>query len=208
MNFIRALTILAIILPSSAAICQLEVEPFGFAASIDVDEEMIVELNLINLGENDIQVSLHALRPPDRNHQDRGPRRDDLGDVVDEFNIGGELWAGLAWDGELMWGLEYQQQRLTAVDHDGEIVENVNIEGEQHVGLCYDGEVFWTGYLGDEDQARIFRVNREGEVLGSIAVEGGAVFGVAWDGENLWYTDLQFHGASPSCLCRTRQTGL
>ncbi len=193
MRYNKLLTTLAIILLPAAAMCQLVVEPFGFAIAVDVNDEMIVELNLINIGEDDIEVNLHAVRPRvERDRQNRGPRRDDLGDIIDEFRIDGGLWAGLAWDGELMWGLDYDRQQLTCVNLDGEIVDNINIEGNVHIGLCFDGEAFWIGYIGDEREGRIFHLDREGDVFEEIRVEGGPVFGVAWDGENLWYTGLMW----------------
>ncbi len=209
MHFNKLLTILAIALLPAAAMCQLVVEPFGFATAVDINDESIVELNLINVGEDDIAVNLSVVRPrAERNLQNRGPRRDDLGDIIDEFGIGGGLWAGLAWDGRLMWGLDYESQRLTCVDLDGEVVDNVNIEGNEHVGLCFDGEAFWIGYIGDEEQGRIFRIDREGDVLDDIRVEGGPVFGVAWDGENLWYTGLMWEEDRTLRQCDTEGENL
>ena len=191
MSFKKLLVILTAIFLPTAAICELTINPHGFAISVEPESETTATLNLTNTGNEDAEIQLRASLPRDRDIRRPGPRRDDLGDVIDEFRVEGGFWVGLAWDEDeqLMWGLDYEQSRLVGVNRGGEVEEEVRIEGERYFGLCWDGGVFWTG---SEGETRLYRIDRNGEVVGSIGVEGGGegVFGVAWDGENLWYTLL------------------
>ena len=129
----------------------------------------------------------------DANQVGSPARRDDLGDIIGQFEVGEGLWSGLAWDGELMWGVDYDGARMIGVSPDGEIngelgLEDINeqlgIDG--FTGMCWDGEAFW---LGSIDSEELYCINRNGDLISrfNIEGEGAGVFGAAWDGENLWY---------------------
>jgi len=200
-RFIYLLLILFVVIAPS-----LQADP---VITVDVDEietdlntgdieELI--FNIFNDGDELLQYTItHTIiAEPERdgeNLQERpvnlrnqiGPSRDDLGDQIAEYGIGRSGWAGLAWDGELMWGIGFEQGMIGFDPVAEEIARELN-PGGFHMGLTYDGEAFWTGTLVDQDEvAFLQRIDLEGNVVQTIQVRGIAISGVAYDGENLWY---------------------
>jgi len=117
------------------------------------------------------------------------PYRDDPGDIIDEFDLGLAFWRGLAWDGELAWGIDTEQMQLVGYDTDaGEIAGNIELQ-MSYFDLTYDGEEFWAGTGGGENGGRIHRIDRDGNITGILDVQS-MVTGVTFDGENLWYFGL------------------
>jgi len=126
------------------------------------------------------------------------PDRDDLGDVISQFNTENGYWTGIAFDGELLWGVDTEGGRLLSVSLDGEVEESIQLplqaagfddeDDESMHGICWDGEAFW---LSSWFRSELFRVSRRGELLGQINLpeRGNAqgAWGITWDGENLWY---------------------
>ena len=95
-----------------------------------------------------------------------GPRRDDPGDVIAEFEAPYEWTSGLAWDTEndWIWGLDYIANRLYAINpENGEVVVNFAIEGNNRIGLFYLDDMLWVG--GFNTRRTIFRYDREGNQL-------------------------------------------
>ncbi|MDP8241144.1 MAG: carboxypeptidase regulatory-like domain-containing protein, partial [Candidatus Hatepunaea meridiana] len=181
--FIISMIIALCIYPLNA---EVNLTPFGVIVSLEANEEESVEMILTNDGESDVSFEISFVTPEMEEQQRRGPRRDDFGDILEEFDLGEAIWNGLAWDGELMWGITHEEQMI-AVNLDGEIeVENVRIPGGC-TGLCWDGEAFWLGSL---NEPVLIRVDNEGDELSRIRIQDNdreGAFGVAWDGENLWY---------------------
>ncbi len=162
-------------------------------------------INVANEGEAELRFTVEheIISEPERDKDQRavrhieaiGPCRDELGDIIDAIEIGEGYWIGLAWDGDLMWGVDCENGIMISVNPDGEIIDEVDlpadelgIEGEGFTGLCWDGEAFWMGCF---EFSELFRVDTEGNLIDRIELpedegEQGA-FGVAWDGEFLWY---------------------
>ena len=165
-----------------------DIEDHIFNIFNEGDEELRFTIDHVIIGEPDRDQNMRSERSINGNGQ-FGPRRDDLGDEVAQFNVGNRSWSGIAWDGELMWGIG--QERMIAFNpEEAEVVENVNLRG-WHMGLAYDGEFFWSGSFADNDEmAMIQRIDRDGNVNQTLAVQGMAVSGIAYDGENLWYHSL------------------
>jgi len=141
--------------------------------------------------EHDREKSVHAHYQPSNNNTI--PSRDEFGDVIAEYDIGRGSWMGLAWDGEFMWGINYDDSRLIGVNREGEITEEMDIEElieDEEIagftGLCWDGEAFWMGSI---DSNELYCVDRQGNLITRFDIEGegDGAFGVAWDGEYLWY---------------------
>lgn len=168
----------------------------------DVEEHNI---NVSNVGDSELRFSIEyeVISEPEQDQNTRtarrlngdetvGPRRDDLGDIIAEFNVGGRGWTGLAWDGEFMWGIS-DRGNMVAFDPEAEeIVEEVNLN-EEYFGMTFDGEFFWVGTSGGDDmRARILRIDRNGDVNRTIEAQGMIVFGITFDGENLWYYGHDF----------------
>jgi len=183
-------TVLAIIIVGlwlNPAVGNVTVDPFGITVSLEAEEADTIEMTLANDGESDVSFNIRYAVPEEEERRQPGPRRDDIGDIIEEFNLGNAVWNGLAWDGELMWAITYES-RMMAVDLEGEVqVQNVQIP-QGCTGMCYDGEAFWFGSL---ENPELLHYDREGDRLGSIRIPNGnermGAFGVAWDGENLWY---------------------
>ncbi len=122
----------------------------------------------------------------DRNQT--GPSRDGFGDLINEHRVGPTQWMGIAWDGELMWGISGEGGRMIAYDPgEMEIVEEFQFE-DQFCGLVYDGETFWTGRISADDELpAVVQLDRNGNQLNNFAVPGSMTTGVTYDGENIWY---------------------
>jgi len=81
---------------------QVTVDPMGIAAAIEIDDSLTVEVTLANGGEDDVAFSIGFDLIVDEEDRRGGPRRDDLGDVIETYEVGEGLWYGLGWDGERM----------------------------------------------------------------------------------------------------------
>ncbi|MBC8465823.1 hypothetical protein H8D57_02250, partial [bacterium] len=166
--------------------------------SDDVEERSIT---ITNDGDELLEFSIdhEILNEPEEagNGNPGGPLRDDLGDEIAEYEFDGEFdWTGLAWDGELMWGMDIGRQRMVAFDPVAEEVVESVFFNSQFFGFAYDGEAFWSCRFGDPNQGRqseLVRINRDGEIIATIEIQGGIwPLGVAFDGENLWYYSIDF----------------
>ncbi|MDP8239404.1 MAG: T9SS type A sorting domain-containing protein [Candidatus Hatepunaea meridiana] len=184
---------------------EIVVDPLVIETDLLDGEREALNVNIANVGDEDLQFTINheIIDEPDRDSNMRsarwtnrngqiGPRRDDLGDEIAEFDVGRGEWWGLAWDGELMWGIGGEQGMIAFDPEEEEVVENVNLNGS-YIGMAYDGESFWTGAFSDDDeQAIIQRLDREGNVNQILNVQGMVVYGVAYDGENLWYYSIDW----------------
>ena len=172
---------------SFPALGEVTVDPFGILVALEGDNAADQEMTLTNDGDSDVAFTIELVEPEQDQQQHPGPRRDDLGDIIAGLEIGQGIWAGLAWDGELMWGVDFERQIIVGVDPEhGEIDREVEI-GRGCTGMCWDGEAFW---LGSIESRELYRIDRNGDELGGFQLpegEGEGAFGVAWDGEYLWY---------------------
>ncbi len=60
---------------------------------------LTVEMTLTNSGEHDVAFSIGFDLIVDEEDRRGGPHRDDLGDVIETYEVGDGLWYGLGWDG-------------------------------------------------------------------------------------------------------------
>ena len=173
-NYLVLLACVVFLTPLMADI-QVGSERFNPCRSVEVEDPKVM-----------------ALSNNERAESGSNPHRDDLGDIIDEINVGEGTWGGITWDGVLMWGVDYDGSRMVGVNPQGEIVEEVELPCEElevdgFWSLCWDGEVFWAGC---EEFVELFRFDRDGNLLGRIEVPGdgeGGVSSITFDGENLWY---------------------
>ncbi|NQT34320.1 carboxypeptidase regulatory-like domain-containing protein, partial [bacterium] len=119
--------------------------------------------------------------------ESRGPRRDDLGEILDQFNLPYINNGGLAWDGEYLWGVtRANNRRLFCFDprNDFEVIEDFNINQSDAIGMTWDpvDGVFWV-CEHDVNQSRAFLYDRNGEQVDEIELPRGGHHGLAWDGE-------------------------
>ncbi|NQU05945.1 MAG: S8 family serine peptidase, partial [Calditrichaeota bacterium] len=85
-----------------------------------------------------------------RGANNAGPQRDNPGDVLDTYEVPYAAWTGLAWDGDYMWGLGYNDNIMIACDPDnGDIIHEIEMRGNP-LAMTFDGELLWTGgWSGD-----------------------------------------------------------
>ncbi len=203
LSSIVALSLCAVLPVSLQAQPEIIVDPMEIERILFSGDREEFMINIFNAGDQALifRIEPEIIAEPNRDLTIRsmrqvngsdlaGPRRDDLGDVIDEFRLGEAPWTGLAWDGELMWGLNMERPQMIAFDPvEEEEVETVELNN-LYFGMAYDGEMFWACLIGDDDNTRIQRIERNGDVNQTINVNGMGVFGVAYDGENLWYSCL------------------
>jgi len=187
-NHMFSSILLAILIGLSVntSIADVSVDPFGFAAAVELDEESNVDLSLINESNEEVGFSFDYRLIIEEDDNRFGPRRDDLGDEIRAINGPDGNWFGIAWDGEWIWGLSYADSRMVAFNEEGEQVANFRAEIQSSTGLTWDGEGFWTGASNNQ----LVRFDRQGNTIGSFNVQGALPRGVTWDGQNLWYSNL------------------
>ncbi len=117
-----------------------------------------------------------------------GPHRDDLGDILERFQLPRNQNAGLAWDGEYIWGVcRAAPCRLYCIDpEDFEIVEDFAIQNADAIGMTFDpvDEVFWVCDHGAGNIPSIARLyDREGNNVGQVQLPRGGHHGLCTDGE-------------------------
>ena len=158
-----------------------------FKSIVSVIAIIILSLVWLSTAEADITINPVGFGiAMEENERGNGPNRDDFGDQVGGYDVDGDRWYGLAWDGELIWGIHYNDGRLQSRNEDGEIVQTINNNVQQPLCLCWDGEAFWTTSYPN---SQIHRLDLEGNIITTLNV-GGQAAGVTWDGENLWWTPI------------------
>ena len=174
-----------------------EVEEHIINISNEGDDVLRFRIEIEIISEPDVVIA--DQQSGERQGELRAPYRDDLGDVINEYNVGQGNWGGLAWDGDLIWGINGNQGQLISFDPEaGEIVGNLNMQG-QYFGLSYGEDSFWIGAMGQRN-ARIVQIDLEGNAISTVDVPGIAITGVSYDGENLWYYSFDQQG--DSCIIR------
>ncbi|MBT3232035.1 MAG: T9SS type A sorting domain-containing protein [Calditrichaeota bacterium] len=151
-------------------IAEIKVDPNGFAVAVgnDVGE---IELVLSNSRDEEVQFNVDYRLVDVNNERNAGPRRDDLGDIINEFNvrIGGinEQKVGVSWDfeNEWMWRSNNPNSAVYAIDpnDDFNIVREINIQTPFNVACLY-GQL----YVVNNALNSIFHYDTEGNNLGEI----------------------------------------
>ncbi|MBT7789808.1 MAG: T9SS type A sorting domain-containing protein, partial [Calditrichaeota bacterium] len=181
----------------------IEADQQAIETQLEVGDSEEHVLNLSNTGNSNLRFMIESeiISEPGMDFNERsfirpvnnqsGPRRDDLGEIVGQHNVGEWGWTGLAYDGELMWGISPEAGMMAFDPMTSEIVENIELEREYY-GMAFDGESFWVGSEGGDDNwmARLLRLDRNGQIEQTIVVQGWMATGVTFDGENLWYYSI------------------
>lgn len=106
------------------------------------------------------------------------------GELVDAYEQGtvGVGWLDLAWDGQYVYGTDYQTDIISQFDPAiGQVVGTVPNPLAAGLGLAYDPETdhFWGAHLWGSN---IVEFNRDGDIINSFPQEPyNTVFGLAWD---------------------------
>ncbi len=116
---------------------------------------------------------------------DYAPHRDDLGDIIAQFEFPYDQVGGLAWDGENIWGTSYNWARLFCIDRETfDVVCDFPIESRP-MGMVWDEEegVFW---ISRWDAGEAYLYDREGSLTGRRNMPGRYA-GIAFDGEHFYW---------------------
>ncbi|MDP8240375.1 MAG: choice-of-anchor D domain-containing protein, partial [Candidatus Hatepunaea meridiana] len=117
-------------------------------------------------------------------NQGGGPQRDDWIEPISSLDIDYSANTGLTFVNGLMWGIDYEEAILYAVDlDDGSTVHEYQIH-EYPYGLAFDGENFWIGYVPEDFSNQITIYDMDGEQVEqfNLGVEG--IAGIASDRED------------------------
>jgi len=152
----------------TSILAEVTIDPIGFAMVVEEGNETEVELTLINNGEEDVTFNFGYSLIEDEEERRLGPRRDDPGDILEQYQIPYVHTIGLAWDEDRgwMWGVDWTERRLYALDVEEEEI-TVNIVMNQGlVGLFYwEGVLYGGGY---NDNRLVYRYDIEGNAQGTI----------------------------------------
>jgi len=154
---------------------EVTVDPFGFAVSIEADDEAELELVLSNSGEEDVAFIIDYNLIENEDQDQVGPLRDDPGDVIDEFDVpqGGRngYFGGIAWDriNEWMWLTELETvnpARFMAIDpeNDYEMVRTFNAPGQMMGAGWYDGIIYAVNWSNNW----LFRFDTDGNNVDNL----------------------------------------
>ena len=120
-----------------------------------------------------------------------GPRRDDPGDVLDQFNVPYANNGGLAWDGEFIWGVTRQNGiRMYKINPENfEVIEDYDIDQSDVLGMTFDpvDGVLWVCEHGVNNQnSRAFLYDLEGNQVGEVPLPRIGHHGLCTDGEFMY----------------------
>jgi len=119
------------------------------------------------------------------------PRPEDAGNLLAEYRIFYlyRRTSGLAWDGELMWGVNQRDSHLIAIrPENNEVVLYVETMNYA-TGMIFDGENLWIGIEGTN---RLAIFDRNGDQLNQIFTPCIDIRGIAFDQENYIYLNSGF----------------
>ncbi|MCF7811749.1 hypothetical protein K9N50_12265, partial [bacterium] len=165
----------------------IAVTPLEIDDSLYTGDEAEHSFNIYNEGEALLrwETDIEIINEPGRDENIRSlrsagspVRRDDPGDILAEYEVPIRSHTGLAWDGELVWGISYEEGRLVALDPDnGEVVVNNRIHNEP-LAMAFDGELLWIGHFEDNT---IQRYDLNGEQVDNIQVNYWWIYGLTFD---------------------------
>ncbi|MBT7615667.1 MAG: DUF1573 domain-containing protein, partial [Calditrichaeota bacterium] len=160
----------------------------------DEPEEMILSLSAANGDRDNLtfnissegieeerDLSSRSIRGVDNKS---GPVRDDPGDILAQMQVPFSTTSGMAFDGEMLWGCSYSNDRLMSVDiNELEVVLNINIH-DQPMSMTFDGENLWVGQWSNET-VRIYDL--EGEMIEQFNLGFRQMAGMGSDREEFVY---------------------
>lgn len=170
-----------ILLAPGTSSATVTADPSGFGAYINDNDQDDLTITLSNDGEFPVAYSV---MPQLNSEYDGGPRRDDAGDQIDNFDIGYRGMCGLAWDGEWIWGTSYTFSRLVALDPVTEDIEvDVDI-GYRSLCMTYLNGLLWICPWG---QGTVRTYDLDGEAVDSYNLAFQSARGITTDKDNLLF---------------------
>ncbi|MCF7811460.1 choice-of-anchor D domain-containing protein, partial [bacterium] len=132
-----------------------------------------------------------------------GPQRDEFGETIDGFGVDYET-TGMCYDGELMWGVGYEQAVLFAIDLvNQEVVHEFNIHAYPWC-LAFDGQQFWVSSASDGPSNNVFLYDMQGNQTDQFSLDLNrdymGIIGMASDHENYMYVNGFTMNEYPVCM--------
>jgi hypothetical protein len=165
------------------------IEPLTIGVEIDSGEVEEYAINITNEGGSDLiwRIYTEYIEPDFANSPSDpvGPRRDDAGDLIVSYQLPYTTSYGMAWDGEHMWGVATNNNRLIEFDPES---EEVISDFEIHIGpraLTFDGDFFWTSSYNPSNN--IYLYNTEGELVDRFELPIRNISGLAFDNNSRVY---------------------
>ncbi len=154
----------------------LTAEPMNFESELEAGENANFLTRITNIGGIPInwngEVNLSPVNNGERlNRNNRpigdyrpGPARDESGEVLERHQVPYRYVCGMVWDGELMWGTSYRQDRLFGINPENDEIPFDFRTCDNPRGLAFDGDNLYVN-RGDEDRSRIFIYSLNGELI-------------------------------------------
>ncbi len=186
---------------------QIELEPMEIETDMQGEEVEEHVINIYNSGEADLvwEAEIEIVEAPEAdvsrlrkvrpaNARQIIPSRDDPGEILDQFQIPILNVSGMASDGELVYAVSYQQDRLIALDKEnGEIVLNTGIHGNP-LAMTWDGGNLW---IGQWNNSFIFLYDGNGDLIEQFNMPFGSICGMGSDRDEYIYMlsriDMRIH---------------
>ncbi|MBT7788972.1 MAG: T9SS type A sorting domain-containing protein [Calditrichaeota bacterium] len=170
--FLSALLLLSF----GTASAQISIMPHGFGLSLEENGDGDTELMLVNDYEDPVTFSIKTDLIEEDEGRD-GPRRDDPGELLRQFNSPINNVGGMCFDGDLLWGGGYQINSIAAMTLEGEVVHNFD-SNPNPLSMTFDGEIIWAS---NWDTNQIFTYDLEGNRIDQFNMNFSQISGMASD---------------------------
>ena len=160
-SFLMAVLLLAF---CGTSLSQITILPHGFGVSMEEENAADAELILVNDYEDPVTFSFNYELIENEEERREGPRRDEPGELLNQYDTPLNQVGGMAFDGELLWGSSYGSDQLCAMTLEGEQIMLMNTNNNP-LTMTFDGELLW---VCEWSTTRIFLYDLEGEAVGQF----------------------------------------
>ena len=176
----------------------LIVDPLLIEHQLFTGESTERYFNISNTGEDTIdwQTQIEIISMPDRDVEmddflnrfnESGVQRDEAGEILARYDVPYSYTCGLAWDGELMWGVSRSEDRCYAINPEtGEVEHDFPLENRPF-GMTMVNDRLW---IGASDGIMIY--DPDGEMIDQfvppfVFIHDDDLYGIAFDHDSLVY---------------------
>ncbi|MBT7788342.1 MAG: T9SS type A sorting domain-containing protein [Calditrichaeota bacterium] len=155
---------------------EISVDPAGVAVQAANEEVTETAFSIINNNDIDynfnVSFNIVEFQADENEEEERGPVRDDPGEIIREFDVPYFNTVGMAWDEEngWMWGIAWSDSRLYAMDPvNGDVVFNGACPRSTLSMFYSDGLLYIGGYNNSPNI--IFRYDTQGRQVDNIRIQ-------------------------------------
>ncbi|MFC2150758.1 carboxypeptidase regulatory-like domain-containing protein, partial [Calditrichota bacterium] len=169
-------------LAASTSFARVTLNPHGVSVYAENGDSLTSEIAIYNDGNWNIVYEAFL---KNRDDQQRGPRRDDFGDVLDFYDYANYGWCGIAWNQGTVMLADWDNSHIYLWSLDEE--EFINDWGVNYNpwSIAFDGDTYW---VTEDANNRVHNVEVDGDELDSFDLNFSPA-GIAWDGQDLWLTE-------------------